>query len=103
MFFFQLIDNYVGGRGRIKEWATKDTTVSNIFVGAATMQDTGNYTCAAPAIAANASVNLYVLVDGKNDFTSFLGAGKLSLVFFGTPYSYAYVMCKSKFPTFKIT
>jgi hypothetical protein len=34
-------------------------------VGAATIQDTGNYTCEAPALATNASVNLHVLVDGN--------------------------------------
>ena len=62
---FQVIDNYVGGRGLISEKETNGSTVSNIYVGAATIQDTGNYTCEAPALASNASVNLHVLVDGN--------------------------------------
>jgi enterochelin esterase-like enzyme len=61
-----MIDNYVGGRGLISEKETNGSTVSNIFVESATIQDTGNYTCEAPALASNASVNLHVLVDGKN-------------------------------------
>ena len=60
-----MIDNYVGGRGIISEKEANGSTVSNIYVGAATIQDTGNYTCEAPALATNASVNLHVLVDGN--------------------------------------
>ena len=62
---FQVIDNYVGGRGLISEKEANGSTVSNIYVASATIQDTGNYTCEAPALAANASVNLHVHVDGK--------------------------------------
>ena len=62
---FQVIDNYVGGRGLISEQEINGLTVSNIFVAAASLQDTGNYTCEAPALAANTSVNLHVLVDGE--------------------------------------
>ena len=65
LFYFQVIDNYVGGRGIISEKEANGSTVSNIYVGAATIQDTGNYTCEAPALATNASVNLHVLVDGN--------------------------------------
>ena len=61
----QVIDNYVGGRGLISEQEINGSTVSNIFVAAASLQDTGNYTCEAPALAANTSVNLHVLVDGE--------------------------------------
>lgn len=64
-FLFQVIDNYVGGRGLISEQEINGSTVSNIFVAAASLQDTGNYTCEAPALAANTSVNLHVLVDGE--------------------------------------
>ena len=64
-FYFQVIDNYVGGRGILSEKEANGSTVSNIYVGAATIQDTGNYTCEAPALATNASVNLHVLVDGN--------------------------------------
>ena len=60
-----MIDNYVGGRGLISEQEINGSTVSNIFVASASIQDTGNYTCEAPALAANTSVNLHVLVDGK--------------------------------------
>lgn len=62
----KVIDNYVGGRGIISEKEANGSTVSNIYVGAATIQDTGNYTCEAPALATNASVNLHVLVDGES-------------------------------------
>ena len=70
LFKLQVIDNYVGGRGLISEKESNGSTVSNFYVGAATIQDTGNYTCEAPALAANASVNLHVLVDGKELFFS---------------------------------
>ena len=55
----------MGGRGLISEQEINGSTVSNIFVAAASLQDTGNYTCEAPALAANTSVNLHVLVDGE--------------------------------------
>ena len=61
---FQVIDNYVGGRGLIGEYETNGSTVSNLYVASATLGDSGNYTCEAPALASNASVNLHVLVDG---------------------------------------
>ena len=63
-FLFQVIDNYVGGRGLIGEYETNGSTVSNLYVASATLGDSGNYTCEAPALASNASVNLHVLVDG---------------------------------------
>ena len=73
-FEFQVIDNYVGGRGLISEQEINGSTISNIFVASASIQDTGNYTCEAPALAANTSVNLHVLVDGKfcRSFITFL-------------------------------
>ena len=40
-FLFQVIDNYVGGRGLISEQEINGSTVSNIFVAAASLQDTG--------------------------------------------------------------
>ena len=69
--FLQVIDNYVGGRGLVAEYEAKGSTVSNLYVASATLEDTGNYTCEAPALASNASVNLHVLVDGMN-FKPFL-------------------------------
>lgn len=67
----KVIDNYVGGRGLVAEYEAKGSTVSNLYVASATLEDTGNYTCEAPALASNASVNLHVLVDGMN-FKPFL-------------------------------